>query len=142
MNVHNQAIRAANRFTAQQVARKINALRRPTSSSSSSEVGNENISSHSTKPGEVPLANLPVIDISPFLNPGSSSEDRQLCGQAIHEACCTYGFFYLVGHGIPQENFDQLIDHATRFFSKTNEEKDAISIAKSDNPLSGRGYQR
>ncbi|MEV3984718.1 2-oxoglutarate and iron-dependent oxygenase domain-containing protein [Nonomuraea sp. NPDC049758] len=73
------------------------------------------------------MRELPVIDISPLLGdtPGG---DRQAVGAAIGAACRDSGFFYVRGHGVPQDLLDRLDAAARRFFALPEEVKDEISM--------------
>jgi isopenicillin N synthase-like dioxygenase len=62
-----------------------------------------------------PLKNLPVIDLSPFLENRSSSVRRSV-GKELRKACVDVGFFYLAGHGIKPEELDEAIAWGHRFF--------------------------
>ncbi|KAF2652672.1 Clavaminate synthase-like protein [Lophiostoma macrostomum CBS 122681] len=90
------------------------------------------------------ISSLPIIDISPFLNPSSSPEARQNTASAINSACMHYGFFYLTGHGIPTSKLDQIVDLARQFFFSPLEEKNKIKRHDAGGPEGGdgaRGYQ-
>ncbi|KAI4684469.1 uncharacterized protein J4E84_006459 [Alternaria hordeiaustralica] len=87
---------------------------------------------------------LPIIDISPFMDPSSSQKARSTTASAINAACINYGFFYLTGHGIPTTKLDEIIDLAREFFSLTIEEKNKIKRFDAGSPEGGdgaRGYQ-
>jgi len=77
----------------------------------------------------------PVIDISPWLNPSTSSvEDRQhVVNQVLYEAI-TSGSFNIIGHGIENTLFDRLYSSAENFFSMSLEQKMQYS---SGNNLAG-----
>jgi len=77
----------------------------------------------------------PVIDISPWLNPSTSSvEDRQhIVNQVLYEAI-TSGSFNIIGHGIENTLFDRLYSSAENFFSMSLEQKMQYS---SGNNLAG-----
>jgi len=60
---------------------------------------------------------------------------RQQLRQATHEV----GFFYLVGHSIPQALIDDILDVSRRFFDLPEEEKLAIENIHSPQ---FRGYTR
>ncbi|MEH0741744.1 2OG-Fe(II) oxygenase [Vibrio cholerae] len=80
---------------------------------------------------------LPIIDISPL-----NSDDRRDWGPVIDQidqACRELGFFYVVGHGIPQTQFNQIEHYARSLFSLPQEEKQAISIEHS---MNHRGWGR
>lgn len=57
--------------------------------------------------------------------------------RAIDEACRTWGFFYIVGHNIPQSRMEALTAIAKNFFSRPMEEKLMIDLTKSKHH---RGY--
>ena len=76
---------------------------------------------------------IPVIDISPWLD-GSGRDDVV---DKIRGACITYGFFQLVGHGVPIALQHEAFNCAKRFFSLPLEEK--MALAK--DPWTGRGYE-
>jgi len=61
------------------------------------------------------LTNVPVIDISSFVNGGSESSRREVASQ-LREACINLGFFYLSGHGIPTAELDETIAWAHQLF--------------------------
>ena len=87
---------------------------------------------------------LPIIDISAFLNPNSSTEARKTTALAINAACVNYGFFYLTGHGIPLAKQDSIIDLARQFFALPLSEKNKIKRHDAGGPEGGdsaRGYQ-
>ena len=81
-------------------------------------------------------ATLPILDFSLLRG---SAEDQQQFRDDLLKATHEVGFFYLVGHGIPDEDFDSMIDLAKRFFALPEDEKLAI-----ENTLSPhfRGYTR
>jgi len=82
---------------------------------------------------------LPIIDFSSFLDPSSTPQQKQEVAQKIHHSCCHVGFFYLKGHGISQTLIDDVFEQSKLFFSLPQNEKDEISITKSNG---FRGYQR
>jgi isopenicillin N synthase-like dioxygenase len=80
---------------------------------------------------------LPIIDISPLL-----SDDRaqwQPVIEQIDNACRELGFFYVTGHGVPQQQFDLIESMASSLFSLPIQDKQAISIELSNNH---RGWGR
>jgi len=84
---------------------------------------------------------LPIIDIAPFIDTSSSDEGARIrVAKELDRACRDVGFFYLVGHGVPQADIQHLHALAKQFFQSPSEKKDAISISQF--PESGRGYQR
>ncbi|KAF2996711.1 hypothetical protein E8E13_005621 [Curvularia kusanoi] len=85
-------------------------------------------------------ASIPVIDLAPYLAVDATPEGKKQVVQAICNAARTYGFFSIVGHGIPREDQDTTFDCAKRFFDLTKEEKMSVFI---ENALgtSNRGYE-
>lgn len=82
------------------------------------------------------LESLPVLDLSE-LAAGGPSRSRFLTDlrRATHEV----GFFYLVGHGVPQSLIDTVIRTARDFFALPESDKLAIENLKSPH---FRGYTR
>ncbi len=81
------------------------------------------------------MEGLPIIDVS-----GLRSDDfatRLEVAKNLGEACRTIGFFYIVGHGIPQLLQDAVFGGAKDFFAGTDEEKDAVALV---NSAHNRGY--
>lgn len=72
-------------------------------------------------------ANLPVIDLSRTLDPDQVEGFREDLRRATHDV----GFFYLVGHGIPDELRTDLLTQARRFFALPEREKQAIENVRS-----------
>eukprot|EP00742_Colponemidia_sp_Colp-10_P003205 GILJ01003414.1.p1 GENE.GILJ01003414.1~~GILJ01003414.1.p1 ORF type:complete len:352 (-),score=45.12 GILJ01003414.1:95-1150(-) len=90
------------------------------------------------------FTSLPFIDISPFLPenhtvPGNDEKKKAVAKQ-LDTACREVGFFYLTGHGVPEEATRKVLDVAREFFQQPREEKEKLSIR--NQPGSGRGYQR
>lgn len=78
---------------------------------------------------------LPVIDISLL----RSSTQRESFLEDLRHAAHDAGFFYVVGHGVPQELTDDMFRLAREFFAKPTEEKLAI---QNTNSPQFRGYTR
>ncbi len=68
------------------------------------------------------LTQLARIDLSPFVQNGSRQERAQVA-RHLRKTCVDIGFFYLVGHGIPESEFDDLLGWSHRFFELPVEEK-------------------
>ncbi|MDP5253803.1 MULTISPECIES: isopenicillin N synthase family oxygenase [unclassified Vibrio] len=75
--------------------------------------------------------NLPIIDIS-ALQSDDVSQWTDVISE-IDKACRDIGFFYVIGHGIPREQFDQVQAMADRFFALPESTKQQISIQHSSN---------
>lgn len=84
---------------------------------------------------------IPLISIAPFLDPSSTQEAKDAVVKAVRDACQTYGFFQLSGHGIPVADQREILQCAQRFFDLPYEEKWALRM---ENALGkcGRGYEK
>ena len=84
----------------------------------------------------MPLDALPILDISE-LDAGADKAAgfREQLRQVTHDV----GFFYLVGHGIPQQLIDQVLEVSRRFFELP--EADKLAIENVHSPQF-RGYTR
>src|SRR5215207_2937056 len=79
---------------------------------------------------------LPILDISQL----DAGEDAAASFRAqLREVTHEVGFFYLVGHGIPQQLIDRVLDVARRFFALP--EADRLAIENVHSPQC-RGYTR
>lgn len=74
---------------------------------------------------------LPIIDISPLYS--DDKNDWKVVIDQIDQACRELGFFYVVGHGISEIQFEHMKTTAREFFSLPIEDKMKISIEKSAN---------
>jgi isopenicillin N synthase-like dioxygenase len=83
---------------------------------------------------------LPTIDISEFLSPQATDKARQEVIDAVSDACHTYGFFNLKGHGISTSELAKAFDANKAFFALSDEEKREVEIGKSVG-RSFRGYE-
>lgn len=77
---------------------------------------------------------IPTINIEPWLD--GSAPDAVVA--EIRHACKMYGFFQLVGHGVPLTLQRRVFESAKKFFSLPPEQKQALA----KDPSSGRGYER
>lgn len=90
---------------------------------------------------------LPIIDISPFLNNHHHHSSLKLItpqqlktASAIHQACTSKGFFYLIGHNLTQDLLSETINVTREFLLESTEaQKHSLSIHLND---FARGYQR
>ncbi|WP_155769710.1 isopenicillin N synthase family dioxygenase [Mycobacterium asiaticum] len=73
---------------------------------------------------------LPIVDIS---------ADSASLRSALREAAHRVGFFYLTGHGVPDDLVAALLDVARRLFALPQADKDAIAMVRSPH---FRGYTR
>lgn len=89
------------------------------------------------------MTTLPIIDISPFLDPESSPSSRLETARALDAACRTVGFFYLSKHNIPVLDLDQILSLAHSFFALPPATKQRIKLlpAGDGDGDGARGYQ-
>jgi|LakMenEpi03Aug12_release.lakeMendotaPanAssembly.Ray.scaffolds.fasta_scaffold01611_7 isopenicillin N synthase-like dioxygenase len=83
----------------------------------------------------IDFSKVPVIDISALVHRGSDSDRLQVARQ-LGQACCDVGFFYVVGHGIPDQLVSRLEELSRQFFSLPIQEKMEINMA-----LGGRAWR-
>jgi isopenicillin N synthase-like dioxygenase len=76
---------------------------------------------------------LPLIDLGPFLN----GTDKYQVAAQIREACLNSGFFYITGHGIPEDVTQDLFETMRTYFALPKDEKLAIDARHSH---AFRGY--
>jgi isopenicillin N synthase-like dioxygenase len=82
------------------------------------------------------LASLPILDISELdAGPDQAAAFKKQLREVTHDV----GFFYLVGHGIPQSLIDQVLDLSRKFFALP--EADKLAIENIHSPQF-RGYTR
>lgn len=76
---------------------------------------------------------LPVIDVS-----GWSRDDaaRRSIAEQVDDACRTFGFFHVVGHGVPRATIDAMLDACDGLFDRPAAEKAAYTAP----PEVNRGY--
>lgn len=90
------------------------------------------------------MPSLPIIDISPFLDPNSSSSSRLETARSLDTACRTVGFFYLSSHNIPSSELHQILSLAHAFFALPTSEKESLKLkpaGTNDGGDGARGYQ-
>jgi isopenicillin N synthase-like dioxygenase len=73
------------------------------------------------------VEDLPVIDVAPLVGGGG---DVDAVASAIDGACRAHGFFYITGHGVPDDLQQQLETAARAFFALPEREKAAIAMAR------------
>ena len=77
----------------------------------------------------IPPTTLHTIDIAPLFARGAMAARRDVA-KAIAAACRATGFFYVTGHGIPDDAFAELDRASRRFFALPASEKAEIAMAK------------
>lgn len=71
---------------------------------------------------QIGLTEIPIVDFSPFLE--GTPEGRAHVAREIIHACETIGFFYLTGHGVPEDMRKAMFERAAQFFHLPHEEKE------------------
>jgi len=69
---------------------------------------------------------IPIVDISTFKN-GSLDQKKSIANQIL-ETAENSGFFYISGHGIPEELTEQAFATSKRFFALDQQQKASISV--------------
>ena len=77
---------------------------------------------------------IPVIDLARWWG---SDADRVTVGRDVDAAAREFGFFQIVGHRLPQEHIDAMVDASSEFFAQPTDVKQ--SCTPSD-PSINRGY--
>jgi isopenicillin N synthase-like dioxygenase len=73
------------------------------------------------------VASLPVIDVAPLVADGTAEEQRAV-GAELDAACRRFGFFYVTGHGVPEELQDRLERRSRELFALPEDRKAAIAM--------------
>ena len=83
---------------------------------------------------------IPTVDLAPYFAVDATSEAKEQVVTAICDAARTYGFFSVIGHGIPLKDQDTTLECAKRFFNLSVEEKMSVFIEDAMG-TSNRGYE-
>lgn len=87
-----------------------------------------------------PMALVPEVDLTPFLEATSASDEaREPSIAAALAACRNEGFMNVRGHGVPQEAVSELRRVCRAFFNRSVEEK-STSTAAAAEVKTARGY--
>ena len=84
----------------------------------------------------VEIASLPIIDLESFVEGGAAT--KQQISQATVDACESAGFFYVSGHGIEEQVFENAKRAALEFFRMPSEYKAKVHISQFPHH---RGYE-
>jgi isopenicillin N synthase-like dioxygenase len=87
----------------------------------------------SRDPRRVAVSNLPIIDLSPFMDE-SAREDRMHTARAVRSACINIGFFYVTGHGFTVKELNAVLTQGLSFFALPLEEKMKVLSLNADMP--------
>lgn len=77
---------------------------------------------------------IPIIDVTELIN---GTDGKYKVAQQIGDACRTYGFFYISGHGVSETLQDTIEELSIKFYSQPLEEKQKIRMSVTDKK---RGY--
>lgn len=88
-----------------------------------------------TSSTSVDFKQLPIVDLSPMF--GDDVAAKQALASHIYDVCTNVGFFYLEGHGVPQDKIDEIFAIGKNFMMLPEEEKMKISIDKHPNKYAG-----
>jgi isopenicillin N synthase-like dioxygenase len=68
--------------------------------------------------GSLDKASLPIVDISPFLNPDPTlTFAHHQTIATLQDALVNHGFFYLTGHAVPESTTSNILSLARSFFT-------------------------
>jgi isopenicillin N synthase-like dioxygenase len=73
------------------------------------------------------MTTLPVVDIGSLIGRAGPAPER--VARDIEAACRANGFFYVSGHGVPDELVERLDRFSREFFDRPDEEKMEIAMA-------------
>ena len=83
---------------------------------------------------------IPTIDISAFIDKTSPADAVSDVVEAVRHAATTYGFFQIVGHGVPEEAQDEILNACMRFYELPMDQKMEVWVGKCMG-RSFRGYE-
>ena len=72
----------------------------------------------------VSLSEIPIIDFAPFLS--GDVADKLAVSSQIATALHDIGFFYLIGHGVPESLRSEIFDQSKAFFSQPIELRETV----------------
>ncbi|KAI0439981.1 putative 1-aminocyclopropane-1-carboxylate oxidase [Xylaria telfairii] len=73
---------------------------------------------------------IPTVDVRAMLSPVASAAEKDQVIDAVRSASTSYGFFNLVGHGIPSNELRQAFESSKRFFALPNEKREEVHVNK------------
>jgi len=80
---------------------------------------------------------IPIVDLSQWF--GGNVEEREQLAKIVNRICHEIGFFYIINHGISQEECDRYMDMLVAFFDLPETKKQALD--KSNSPQF-RGWEK
>ncbi len=85
------------------------------------------------------IPEIPTIDLSSYIRPDATPEERTGVIEDVRSACSRYGFLQVKGHGVPLATQREVLESCRRLFDLSQKEKDSLSLK--NNPAR-RGYER
>ncbi|KAI0405423.1 citrinin biosynthesis oxygenase CtnA [Xylaria palmicola] len=73
---------------------------------------------------------IPTVDIGAILSPTATEADRHQVVEAVRHASTTYGFFNLVGHGIPPAQLRQIFESSKLFFALPENKRREVHVGQ------------
>ncbi len=81
----------------------------------------------------------PVVSVQTALPVVDLREDPEVLRRTLGRVAHEVGFFYLTGHGVPDDLIDRVLSQSRRLFALPQESKDAVAMVNSPH---FRGYTR
>jgi isopenicillin N synthase-like dioxygenase len=78
---------------------------------------------------KIDLTEVPLIDFAPFRNGGEAG--KQLVAAQIADACNQIGFFYLKGHGVPEQVSRNAFAESANFYHRPEAERERSAASPS-----------
>jgi isopenicillin N synthase-like dioxygenase len=72
--------------------------------------------------------NIPLINISPYLDPTAADTIKAKVIEEVKSACSTYGFLQIEGHGVPVDLQRRMLQSCKTLFNLDQSQKDALSL--------------
>ncbi|KAK0364339.1 hypothetical protein LTR91_002841 [Friedmanniomyces endolithicus] len=85
------------------------------------------------------IPEIPTIDLSSYIRPDATPEERAGVIEDVRSACSRYGFLQVKGHGVPLATQREVLESCRRLFDLPQGVKDSLSLK--NNPAR-RGYER
>ncbi len=79
---------------------------------------------------------IPIVDLSSFATEGSN-ESRLESARALYNACHSFGFVQILGHGVEPEVLREAFDWSKKLYSLSHDEK--MKAPHPDGPIPHRG---